>query len=82
MTETYRYDIKCFNCKAINWNVQIPRGMSLEEFGEQSNVKCQRCGCFAIRVRVKKEVKVKTKEEKPAKEKEEKKEKVNNGGNC
>jgi Zn finger protein HypA/HybF involved in hydrogenase expression len=64
MTETYRVDIKCFNCKANNWNVQIPRGMSLEEFGDQSNVKCERCGCFAIKVKQKKETKVKIKEEK------------------
>jgi hypothetical protein len=52
----------------VNWNVEIPKGMSIEEFGEQTNVKCETCGCHAIKVKPKKEIKVKTKEEKKSKE--------------
>lgn len=55
--ETYRVDLKCANCKRTVWNLKIPMGTSVEEFGEQENRKCEYCDCYIIKVKEKKEEK-------------------------
>lgn len=55
MEEKYNIDLKCANCRAPVWNVKIPLGMSIEEFGEKENKICQRCGCQVIKVKEKEE---------------------------
>lgn len=55
MKETYKLDLKCTNCKRMIWNLEIPKGMSVEEFGEQENKICLHCGCPIIKVKEKKE---------------------------
>jgi|TARA_Y100000310_G_scaffold191314_1_gene191286 hypothetical protein len=57
MSETYRVDLKCYNCKKSNWGIEIPIGTSIVEFGEQKNKTCERCGCNVIKIKEKKEEK-------------------------
>ena len=54
MDETYRVDLKCNNCKRQTWNLKVPMGMSVEEFGEENNPKCDHCNCLLIKVKEKK----------------------------
>ena len=51
MEEEYQVDVVCYNCKKKNFNVKIPKGMTIEEFGKEKNVICRNCGCNAIRVK-------------------------------
>jgi hypothetical protein len=50
----YVVDLKCANYKRINWNIQIPKKMTIEEFGENKNIKCRICGCDVIKIKEKK----------------------------
>ena len=54
MTQEYSVNLKCCNCKKQNWNIKIPIGTTVAEFGEQENKICDRCGCSIIKVREKK----------------------------
>lgn len=52
--EFYRVDLRCCNCKKINWNVKIPVGTTVEEFGREKKELCEKCGCHIIKVKEKK----------------------------
>ena len=49
--KTYRVDLKCTNCKRMTWNVKIPMGTSIEEFGADQKQKCEHCKCYLIKVK-------------------------------
>lgn len=53
--DKYYIDLKCCNCKSTNWNVKIPKGLTLKEFGEKENKKCKKCDCYIIKVKEKKQ---------------------------
>lgn len=42
---TYQAEIKCKNCKRINWIPQIPIGTTIEEFCLNKAQECRVCGC-------------------------------------
>ena len=42
MSETYRMDIKCWNCGFINF-FDIPIGTKLEDYLDRTP--CENCGC-------------------------------------
>jgi hypothetical protein len=47
----YQIDLKCSNCKTKNWNVKIPKGTTIKEFGEKENKKCSKCDCYLINIK-------------------------------
>lgn len=49
----YQIDLKCTNCKKLNWNIKITKGMTIEEFGQKENAKCRICNCYIIKVKEK-----------------------------
>lgn len=53
--EYYFVDLKCHNCKKLCYNIKIPFGTSIEDFGETENLKCSKCDCPIIKVKEKKE---------------------------
>lgn len=55
MTETYKVDLKCCNCKKQNWNIEIPTGVTIKEFGKVKNKNCSYCDCHIIKRKEKKE---------------------------
>ena len=57
MTEEYNADIKCQNCRIINY-LRIPRGTTIQEYAEETeNPVCRVCDCPVIKIKEEKKEK-------------------------
>lgn len=54
MSETYTPALRCSNCKRPCW-LKIPKGTSIEEYGEKEFPHCESCNCLIIKIKDKKE---------------------------
>lgn len=43
--ETYSSEIRCKNCKKINYIFKVPKGKKVEEFLEEEKLNCINCEC-------------------------------------
>jgi hypothetical protein len=53
----YQVEVKCWNCKRVNWVSGIPQGMSVESHIEKLGGMCKNCGCPLIKQKEEKEEK-------------------------
>ncbi len=54
MNGHYTPTLRCSNCKRPYW-LKIPKGTSIEEYGEKKFPQCESCKCPVIKIKDKKE---------------------------
>lgn len=48
---TYQVEVKCWNCKRVNWISGIPQGVDVQSHLEKLEECCRSCGCPLIKVK-------------------------------
>lgn len=55
MEEKYSVELKCQNCKRVNYIRGIGMGQEVQEFLLSKNIFCSSCGCHIVKIKDKKE---------------------------
>jgi hypothetical protein len=53
--ETYNSEVKCKNCKKINYILKIPKRTLIEKFLEENQINCSNCECSLYKEKEEKE---------------------------
>lgn len=53
----YSVDIKCKNCKKMNWLNKVPGGVHVDEYLDDENIRCRVCNCLLFVPKPLKEIK-------------------------